>query len=470
MERGMTADQVLKALWRRKVLVAAVAAAVFAVGAGMVLSMPRVYQATAVVRVDAQRPNDLLVQRTVSEIAEQRVLTARQQLLARPVLQRTIEELGLYREVVEKVGMDAAVAALRKDISVRVEGEDAFELTVSAGDPELAARIANRLPALFAEQALKTRQDQAARATRLFADEVQTLKAALAEWEGKIAAFKVAHMGELPEQLEMNMRGMERASAQLRMKSEELRAAEQRRSDLARAGFRGDSEAGRMKAAEDSLAQQLVAAQQTWTPDHPEVARLQRELRAMKAERQAAEDRAVAERQERVRATELVASIQREMVDLQSEVEHYQQRLDRTPRWAHELQVLQSDYEIARQKYQSVVSRKVEAEIAEQLEARSAATLFNLMSPATVPVAAARPDRMGGLALALLVALGLAVLTAVVLELRDDSIRDQAEIRDRLPMPVLAVVPQLDGKGERRVLLPRTGRNQVAQGPGPSLG
>ena len=42
MERGMTADQVLVALWRRKALVGAIAAAVFAVGAAVVMTRPSV--------------------------------------------------------------------------------------------------------------------------------------------------------------------------------------------------------------------------------------------------------------------------------------------------------------------------------------------------------------------------------------------------------------------------------------------
>ena len=40
MERGMTADQVLAALWRRKLLIAAIAAAVFAIGAAVVIAQP----------------------------------------------------------------------------------------------------------------------------------------------------------------------------------------------------------------------------------------------------------------------------------------------------------------------------------------------------------------------------------------------------------------------------------------------
>jgi capsular polysaccharide biosynthesis protein len=72
-----------------------------------------------------------------------------------------------------------------------------------------------------------------------------------------------------------------------------------------------------------------------------------------------------------------------------------------------------------------------------------------------VPSAPAKPDRPTGLLISLLLALGLAVLTGVVLEMRDDSIRDTHEIKSRLPIPVLAVVPQMSAsRAEKRFLMP----------------
>ncbi|WP_369946591.1 GumC family protein [Vitiosangium sp. GDMCC 1.1324] len=459
----MTADQVLKALWRRKVLVGAIVLGAFAVGAAIVLSQQSVYEATAVMRVQPQRPTEEMVQRTVSELVEQRLLTVRQELMARPVLQKAIEEMNLYPDIVSERGMEAAVNRMRKDITVRVEGESAFELTYAHTDPNVAAQVANRLPQLFAEQALKTRQEQAVRATKLFEDEVTSLSKSVTEWERKIAQFKVDHIGELPEQLEMNMRGLERVGALLQTKSEELRVAEARRSELARARNTADSEAGRLEAAEHTLTQDLVAARSSWTADHPEVKRLNQELTAMREKRKDAEGRQWAERQERARVADLIVSIQKEIDGLHQQATSYQERLDRTPKWAHELGVLQRDYEIARTKYQSVVSRRVEAELAQDLEVKSAESLFHTVSPAGVPVAAARPDRMSGLLIAFLLSLGLGALTGVVLEMRDDSIRNTQELRERLPLPVLAVVPNMQGKAEKRVLMPTTaGRNGVA--------
>jgi uncharacterized protein involved in exopolysaccharide biosynthesis len=416
-----------------------------------------------VVRVEPQRPHEEMVKATVSEMIEQRLLTVRQELMARPVLQKAIEEMNLYPETVSEDGIDAAVDQMRKDLEIRVEGENAFELTYSSREKETAAKVANRLPAIFAEETLKLRQAQASRATQLFQDEMASLSKDLTGWERKIAQFKVDHMGELPEQMEMNMRGLERISAQLQTKSEELRSAEARRSDLARARNAADSEAGRLEAAENGLTRQLVTAKTTWTADHPEIQRLSNELEGMSAKRKDAEGRMYAERAERTRVAQLITSIQADITNLQKQAETYQARLDKTPRWAHELGVLNRDYEISRTKYQSVVSRKVEAELAEDLEAKSAKSLFNVISPAGVPFNPAKPDRMGGMLVTLLVALGLGVLTGVVMEMRDDSLRDSSEVRERIPLPVLAVVPNMQGKTERRVLMPApTARNGIS--------
>jgi protein tyrosine kinase modulator len=458
MERGMTADQVLAALWRRKGLIGAIAAATFALGAAVVVGLPSVYTASVVVRVEPQRPAEELVQRTVSEPVEQRLLTVRQELLSRPVLEKAIQEMNLYPDVVSKKGLQAAVEQMRRDVDVKVEADAAYELTYSAHDPELAAKVANRLPELVASEAKKIRHEQAARATGLFEGEMATLKKTLADWEKAIAQFKVDHMGELPEQLETNMRALERIGGLLQTKSEELRVAEARRSDLARAHYAMDTEAGRLQAAYDQTSRELVAARTQWTEDHPDIQRMSREADGLQDKLKEAAGRMVAERQERARAVALVAQIQKEIDGLHEQADAYQKRLDRTPKWAHELGVLQRDYEIAKTKYQSVVSRKVEAEIAQELEDRSAETAFNVISSAAAPVTPAKPDRPSGLLVCLLLALGLGVLVGVVKDMRDDSLRDPAEVRDRLPMPVLAVVPPLNGKATgRRVLAPAAG-------------
>ena len=456
MERGITADQVMAALWRRRTLVGGIALGLFLVAAVMVMTLPNVYRATSVVHMNSQALSPELVQRTVNETPDQRLITARQELLGRPVLEKVITELKLYPGIVSKKGMDAAAEQMRLDLEVKPAGETGFELTYSAGDRVLAAKVANRIPEVFAEANTKTRIAQAGRATSLFNEEMTTLKASVTHWEKQIAQFKVDHNGELPEQMEVNMRGLERTATLTNARSEDMRAAETRRSDIARSHYTGDTEAGRLKASEDALTQQLVTARTTWTEDHPDVKRMANELKGLVQKRKAAEEGMVADRQEKTRATTMVGSIQNEILGLQKQAETYQKRLESTPRWAEELGVLQRDYEITKTKYQSVVGRKVEAEIAQEMEAKSASSMFEVVSPAGVPSAAAKPDRLSALLVSLLVSIAAGVLVGVFLELRDDTIHNSDELKNYLPIPVLAVVPMLSQKlnAEKRVLMP----------------
>jgi succinoglycan biosynthesis transport protein ExoP len=465
MERGMTADQILAALWRRKTLVAAVVASVLAIGLAVVFTLPSSYKATVVTRVEPQRPDPTLVQKTVSEFIEQRLLSVRQELLGRPVLQKVIEQYNLYPDVVQKKGIDAAVERMRGDLDVKLDGDSAFEITYTGTNGKQAAEVANAIPKVYADQTLKLRQDEAARATALFDEEMTELKNQVTDWEKKIAQFKVDHLGELPEQLEVNMRGLERIGALLQTKSEEMRIWDARRSTLNLQHDAGDTEAGRLKAAEDGLTQQLVEAKNVYTADHPEVQRLTTALQAMKQKRIAAEAQLVAERQEKARATQMEQQVEKEMEDLHRQAQVYQDRLNNTPKWAQQLGGLQRDYEITRTKYESVVSRKVESEIAQEMEAKNAKTMFNVVSPAEVPSVPAKPDRTTASLIVLLLALAAGVITAVMIEMRDDSLRDIAEVKERLPLPVLAVVPQIQGKGEKRQLMPVYGRNTAQSSP-----
>ena len=184
--------------------------------------------------------------------------------------------------------------------------------------------------------------------------------------------------------------------------------------------------------------------------------RLTRELKAAQGRVNEADARLGLQREERSRAGREVAGMQRDIDGLQKEIQTYQARLDQTPRWAAELAGLEREYDIAKAKYQSVLGRKVEAEIAQDVEARNAPRLFSLVSPAAPPVVPSKPDRFGGLMVVLVAALGAGVLSGVMLELRDESIHDERQLRGELPLPVLAIVPALNGRTERRVLLPAT--------------
>ena len=352
MDHGLSVDDVARALWRRPWVAVSVTALVLVLGTAYVMTRPRVWKATSVVRVEAQQTDAQLVQRTVGDV-EPRLLSLRQAMLGGPVLGRVVDQLKLSPDLVARRGKEAAIEALREAIDVKPTW-NAFEVTVSAGDPKQAADIANLVPTVFAQLTNETRAAQAADATRVFDAQVKDLQGQVNDWQQKIIAFKVAHIGELPEQMEANMRQLDRLAGEVRARSEQLRATEARRSDLALMRNGGDTEIGRAQMVADQLEQQLAAARTQYTEDHPEVVRLTRELKAARGKLHDADTRLGVQREERARAGREVAGVQRDIDGLQKEMQTYQARLDQTPRWAAELAGLEREYDIARTKYQSV--------------------------------------------------------------------------------------------------------------------
>ncbi|HEY1417357.1 MAG TPA: Wzz/FepE/Etk N-terminal domain-containing protein, partial [Myxococcaceae bacterium] len=267
-----------RALWRRPWVVLAITGVVLVLGTAYVMTRPRVWKATSVVRVEPQQTDAQLVQRTVGDV-EPRLLSLRQAMLGGPVLGRVVDQLKLTPDLVARRGKEAAIEQLRESIDVKPTW-NAFEVTVSANDPKVAAEIANLVPTVFAQLTNETRASQAADATRVFDSQVKELQDQVNGWQQKIIAFKVAHVGELPEQMEANMRQLDRLSGEMRARTEQLRAVEARRSDLVLMRNGGDTESGRAQMVVDQLEQQLAGAKTQYTDDHPEVVRLSRELKA----------------------------------------------------------------------------------------------------------------------------------------------------------------------------------------------
>jgi len=102
-------------------------------------------------------------------------------------------------------------------------------------------------------------------------------------------------------------------------------------------------------------------------------------------------------------------------------------------------------------KVTQLVSKKAEAEITADLEAKSAPTEFRVLESASAPAMPGSPNRPQMLLLALLAALALGSAVAVGQELSDRTLRSEGEAV-ALALPVLATVPRLHRAGAGRVL------------------
>jgi uncharacterized protein involved in exopolysaccharide biosynthesis len=144
-----------------------------------------------------------------------------------------------------------------------------------------------------------------------------------------------------------------------------------------------------------------------------------------------------------------MARTQAEIAGLEARIKQARDKAAAASKWGGELAILERDRDLLREKYRSLMSRKVEGEVSLGLEAKSAPLATRVVDPPTLPTTPFAPDRMKLMLVVLALAAGMAVGTGVLLESKDASLRTPIQAREQLGVPLLAVVPPLKSSGKR---------------------
>ncbi len=441
MKQGMTVQEMIKGLIRQRQWIAITFVATFVIGATVVLFLPNEYRATTIVRVEPHRPSPELVSSSVGQLLEENLRTIEYQLFSRQILEKAITKLQLLPEVRKEKGVAEAVKTLRAQLDVKVEGDSAYILTVTGSDPVESAKIANLLPKLLTEQASGIREKQAKATVELFKEELIRVEKQVKEVEKRITEFRQAHLGELPEQMESNMRSLDRIMVLLTARTDSQRELHRRELELDLSREALDSELGRLRRSELELSAALIDGRSQWTDGHPEMRRLKRELSSVRTKLKSVDHQNKEDNSQRKRVRGQLQDLNQSIVKLEKEAKIYRNRMDRAPQWIQQLADMDREYEVLRTKYQSLVSRKVEADIASVLEKKAKRTMFHVLSAAVPASEPYKPDREAGMLLAFLISAGAGALVGVFRELRDDSFHHVEQAKN-MNVPVLASVPK----------------------------
>jgi succinoglycan biosynthesis transport protein ExoP len=460
---GSVTEHLLEVWRRRKWLAIVVCAAVGAVVTGVVTQLPDIYRSTATVLVERRQVAETLVQSTVTGEVETRLQTISQEILSRTRLEKVIRRFGLYSERARRGPLADVADRMRKDIQLDFKGTDlilgaraatiAFTVTYRSRDPEIAAQVANALATSYIEENTKSREQQASAAAAFLKGELASVKERLDAQEQRVKAFRARYVGELPQQMPLNLATLERLNAQLHLTSaNQLRAMDRRAQavkDLADAdpsGTAGTPEGTMARIAR--LRQELIGLRR-FSDKYPDVIRAKEELASLErdlAESKAATQSAAATQPAaalppstnpaivRLRAALAtadaeIASLKSEEQKLRRDILSYQQRAENAPQRELELQELSRDSERTKDTYGSLLKRYEDAQLAENIEQRHQGEKFRLLDaalPATEPSAPNRPRLM---LVGLVVSVGLAALSVVLAEHRDTSFHTLGSLR-----------------------------------------
>jgi polysaccharide chain length determinant protein (PEP-CTERM system associated) len=481
---------------------------------GVYRVLPKAYRATALILAQPQRISEHYIQPTIrdTDLMTNQLNMITNEVLNRKRLEKVIQELNLYPDLRSSISIDGIVEIMRRAIEVRSVGkiqydigQNYFSISYEGREPSEVMMATNKLTSLFIEENQEARERQAEKTSDFLAKELQALEDGLKKKEQAIRRFKEENMGELPEQLDANVRTLERLQQQLQTTSENIRTAEDRaillrsqieqilereRKHTSRA-VRQDPVSETEEVAtdggpEDSLMTQykelkreLTVAQSKYTGSHPDVIDLKKKIAKLEpkvkellesqkiqreaqiAELKSTRDSAgtnsltirlsspilestVANYTDQYNEAQLeTRRLKAEEKNLKEQIASYRKRVEETPRWEQGLTALTRDYDLMKANYQSVLNKKIQAEMAENLERRQQSERFKVVDAARIPLRPAKPDLamilFGGFFVGITLGTGLTWLR----ESLDQSFHTVSEVEADLELPVIATIPNL---------------------------
>ena len=210
-------EDIIRILQRRRWLILLPFAAGLAAAPFVAKQVPPVYKSETLIMVIPQRVPDSYVKSTVTATVEDRLPSISDQILSRSRLERVISDFGLYEEVLQKAPMEDVVRQMRVDIGpVQIQpGGQSFRVSYVNRDPAVAQKVAARLASLFIDENSQDRENLAESTNIFLESQLEEAKNRLVEHERKLEAYRRLHAGELPSQLESNLRAIQTAQLQL---------------------------------------------------------------------------------------------------------------------------------------------------------------------------------------------------------------------------------------------------------------
>lgn len=463
--------------------------------------LPKVYKATTLILVQSQKIPESYVHSTLTEPVSDRLNTISQEILSRTRLEKVISEFNLYQDMLKKFRLEEIVVVMRNKIEVMVQRPNAFSISFEGKEPSTVMKVTNKLASLFIEENLRYRESRAEGTSEFISKELQTMEGKLKKKENELRRYKERNMGQLPEQIEANLKILERLQEQYKTTSENLRAAEDRMvliqnqieqymdrhslretSSKSLSGQRGSAKKEDIyiePMSEDPLMVQLNGlkkelnnAQSKYTGSHPDVVDLERRIASLEAkmterlkkqaellghqegaaaegnlsgpspELDATTQRLVTQYNEKFRETRLEAQrLKEEVINLKQQVVMYQKRIEETPKREQEMLHISRDYDLLRTNYQSLLDKKIQAQMAENLERKQQGEQFKILDPARLPEKPFKPNRNAILFMGALAGLAMGLGLAWFRESMDRSFYELSDLETYLGLPVLASIP-----------------------------
>jgi len=208
VDKVLTLQEIIGMVRRRFFVAGLILIAGFAVSLFYALSQPRAYQSTAVIQIEASAVTENLTESTNNAKALLQLQRIQQRLMSRDHLLGIVDRMHLFedpdaltdaekvavmRESVEIAEVTNPSLAWRTDIV-----PTALTITVTLGEADTAAAVANAFVDSVVEQNRRAREDRVRDALNFYRSEEARVGGEIADLETEIAEFKRSFADSMP--------------------------------------------------------------------------------------------------------------------------------------------------------------------------------------------------------------------------------------------------------------------------------
>ena len=337
--------------------------------------------------------------------------------------------------------MEGAIDAFLRRLSVRpIRNSRLVTVSVESGRPELAAQATNALATLYIQQSLDLRTRTSSEAGVWLGTQVDEQRRKVEQLERNLQGVKekagIVNVEERRALVEQKLRELGTSLNEIRSQRLQKEALWRQMmgapnpEELPEVMRSGLVQSLRIELA--SLERQQAQLLDRYMDQHPEVVKVRTQIQdtrqKIRAEAQrvirAAENDYKAYAAQEASVASALETAKTEALDLSRKSISYDSE--------------KREVDAARQVLNSLLSRGKETDVASELKS----TNIRVVDPAAVPDRPVRPKKLLDIALGFIIGLFLSVGTAFFLEYLDNTLKTPDDVRTRLGVPLLGVIPE----------------------------
>ena len=380
-----------------------------------------------------------------------------------------------------------------------------FTVSADSRDPNVAWHAANWLADAFVRVSRENALSQSMSEAKFFASEADGVRDRIAAYEAKLADFKRKNFDQLPETAQANLNVRSQVEQELAAAEREIGTVEQNRIFAAQqlqeaqmsnngAGlaqleseYKTKAETyatdhpdmialrhqidalkhGRAVDTDGSLQAQLQAQQailvemrQRYSEDHPDVKRVVKNIATLEARIASGEKTNTSDSQASPMVAQLrvqvhaldtqIAALQSRAAELRSRRMQLDSHMASTPEVERDYQAITRDLGTAHAQYDQLMNRRMEADVKSASITSGGSDKFSIVKRPLLPKDPAKPSRLGIGLLGLIGAIIVGLMSTVLAEGLDSSVRGARDIRAALNEMPLSAIPKIRNSISKR--------------------